>query len=271
MNGWWLLAGIVLGGPLWLGAALWVNRRVWRHARRVSARSKGLDQLAELGQLAGGLAHEIRNPLSTINVNLSLVSEDLQRYDDDDHRRWLRRLRNVQDESVRLREILDDFLRYAGKYELTLAAVDVREIVQELVDFFSPQAQAAGVLMRTALPDEPVFCNIDTGLIKQALLNLMINGTEAMEAGGELLLRVSTTKTSALIEVIDTGPGIPTDQLDKIFQVYHSTKSSGTGLGLPTTRRIVREHGGDINVDSAEGKGTRFAISLPKSSGRANG
>jgi len=263
MEPWWLLVGALLGGPAWILVSLWGARRVWHSARRLAARAKGQEQLAELGQLAGGLAHEIRNPLSTINVNLKLLAEDLQRQDDPLHRRWLARLGSVQAETVRLKDILDDFLRYAGRHELNRAVVDLRRLIGELVDFFAPQAQAARAVMRTSLPDAPVWCNVDSNLIKQAALNLLINAVQAMDQGGELLIRLSSSRDRAVLEVIDTGRGIPPDQLPKVFQVYYSTKKQGSGLGLPTTRRIIREHDGTMQVDSEAGKGTRFVVSLP--------
>ncbi len=274
MNGvWCFVLGVLVSGPLWAAVAVWASRRVWSSAKRLSARAKGRDHLVELGKLAGGLAHEIKNPLSTINVNLKLLSEDLQRYHDEDHGRCLRRLRSVQAEADRLRAILDDFLRYAGRYEMSLSVQDVRAMVGELADFFAPQAQAGHVVLRTALSDTPVYCSVDANLIKQALLNLMINATQAMTRpdggqagpghGGELLIRVQASRGQAVIEVIDTGPGISPEVIERIWEVYFSTKKGGSGLGLPTTRRIIREHEGTIRVESEIGRGTRFVITLP--------
>lgn len=263
MSGGQLLLGALLAGPLWIGATIWAGRRVWRNARRLATRTKRQEHLIEVAQLVGGLAHEIKNPLSTINVNLTLLSEDLARYDDDEHRRLIRRLSTVQIETDRLRDILDDFLQYARRVEMSPTVLDLREMIEELVDFFTPQAEAAHVLLRSAMPAEPVRCKVDPKLLKQAVLNLMLNAVQAMEAGGELMVQLSTDRTSATIEVIDTGPGIPADTLGKIFQVYFSTKPGGSGLGLATTRRLVREHGGDIAVESEPGKGTRFTITLP--------
>ena len=260
---WWLAVGAVIAGPVWVAGTLWLTRRIWRNARRMSIRTRGQDHLAELGQLAGGLAHEIKNPLSTINVNLQLVAEDLARLPGDEPQRWLRRLESVRRESDRLKGILDDFLGYAGKVVLTRRTVDLRRLVGELADFFAPQAEAARIVMRTTLPEQPVACSVDPDFLKQALLNLMINAVDAMADGGELIIRLSADDDQARIEVIDTGTGMSADDLTKIFGVYYSTKKGGTGLGLPTTRRIVREHGGTLNVESDVGKGTRFTIALP--------
>ena len=260
---WWFAAGAVLAAPVWLVLAIWLTRRTWRNARKLSQRARGRELLAELGQLAGGLAHEIKNPLSTINVNLQLVSEDIEKLPGDESQRWLRRLESVRKETDRLKGILDDFLGYAGEYELTERRVDLRRLVGELVDFFAPQAEAARIVLRTTLPDQPVICSVDANLLKQAVLNLMINAVDAIGAGGELIIRMSASHDRALIEVIDTGTGIGPEELGNIFRVYYSTKKTGTGLGLPTSRRIVREHGGTMNVQSELGKGTRFTISLP--------
>ena len=261
----WLgvLAGTLLAGPLWVMLSLWASRRMWRSARRLLARAKGQEQLAELGQLAGGLAHEIKNPLSTINVNLSLLEEDLRRYNDEAHRRWLRRLRSVQEEAGRLKGILDDFLRYAGQIELSPSPLDLRRLVGELIDFFAPQAEAARVVLRASLPDEPVIADVDADLFKQALLNLILNAVQAMPDGGELILKMAAVGRGAVIEVIDTGVGIAPEHRHRVFEAYYSTKRSGSGLGLPMTRRIILEHQGSIQVESEIGKGTRFTIRLP--------
>ncbi len=259
----WIALGVAVGAPLGAVAAYLAARRTWRNARRLSARAKGYDHLSELGRLAGGLAHEIKNPLSTINLNLRLLNEDLPDRDDEHHRRWRRRLEAVQKEAGRLKTILDDFLRYAGRLELTRVRVDLRQVVSELVDFFAPQADAGGVVLRSSFGEVPVPCRVDEKLIKQALLNLMINAVQAMDAGGELLLKVGVQGERGFVEVIDTGPGIPPEEAGKVFQVYYSSKAQGTGLGLPTTRRILQEHGGSIRMDTEPGKGTRFIIALP--------
>ena len=258
----WFLAGVALAALGWVLMTLWTRR-----SRRSDAPSpqtqNSTGALAEMAQLAGGLAHEIKNPLSTINVNLRLLAEDLQRVDDDEHRRWLRRLQSVQAESDRLKATLDDFLRLTGKMELSPQPTDLRTPVAELVDFFGPQAESDGALLRSNVPDQPVICSVDAKLFKQALLNLLINAVQAMPDGGELILSVSAGEGEGRVEVIDTGPGLSPEDIDRIFSLYYSTKSGGSGLGLPTTRRIIHEHGGRLDVDSVPGRGTRFTIALP--------
>lgn len=217
----------------------------------------------ELTQIVGGLAHEMKNPLSTISLNLKLLGEDLGRFHDAEHERLSRRLGRVQEETERVQQILNDFLRYAGKFELACQTVDLCDVVGQLRDFFAPQAEAARVVFRTALPDGPLPCSLDPNLIKQALLNLLINAVQAMSDGGELLLRLTARDNQAVIEVTDTGSGIAPDVLENIFRPYWSSKEGGSGLGLPTARRIAREHGGTLTVESEPGKGTRFVLTLP--------
>jgi len=265
----YLLAGALAAGPLWvLVARRWMRYTIHR-TRRIAAAARQQGHLVELGALTGGLAHEIKNPLSTVKVNLQLLAEDLAGPQaDDQQRRWLRRLEGVSKEVGRLQEILEDFLRFAGKVELQSVPADLRQVVSDLSDFFTPQASAAGIRVRLKLPAEPVEVFVDVDLIKQSLLNLMINAQQAMGAGGELILTLQRAGGKAQIEVIDTGPGMPPEVAEKIFQAYYTTKRAGTGLGLATAHRIIREHDGRITVDTAPGKGTRFVITLPLQEGR---
>jgi len=126
-------------------------------------------------------------------------------------------------------------------------------------------------VLRISSPSESVYCEIDTNLIKQAMLNILINAVQAMDSGGELLMKLTATDETAVLDIIDTGPGIAPDRLGVIFQPYFSTKSNGSGLGLSTARRILREHGGSIHVESEPGKGTRFILKLARIDGKASG
>ena len=218
-----------------------------------------------LSRVIGGLAHEIKNPLSTITLNLKLLSEDVSKYEDEEHCRINRRLDVVLCEANRVKQILDDFLKCAGKYEVRPINVDIREILEDLRDFYSPQAEASRVLVRMTLPETPVICCIDVKLIKQAVLNIMLNAVEAMKTGGELLIKLSTVDKNVIMELIDTGPGIPSNKIGNIFLPYFSTSNGGTGLGLPIAKRIIKDHKGKITVESEDGKGTRFIITLPLS------
>jgi signal transduction histidine kinase len=241
------------------GAAAWFAYRRFVLLKR---RASQAERLAELGTLTGGLAHEIKNPLSTVQLNLQLLQEDIGS-DNPAYSRVASRLNTVKNETFRLREILDDFLRYAGRIELEKKPTELGALLEELVDFYAPQAQLQRVQLRLQRPDTPIVIDIDPRLIKQAVLNLMINGLQAMPDGGELILRLNADRDEARVDVIDTGPGIDPEVVAMIFQAYYTTKRGGTGLGLAMAKRIAEEHGGRLTVTSERGKGSDFTIALP--------
>ena len=262
MGSFW--TGLVLGAVLGLLVAAEVAVVLYRRSLTLQKRAREAERLAELGTLTGGLAHEIKNPLSTVQLNLQLLMEDIGP-DDPQRHRLVNRLRIVQRETSRLRDILDDFLRYAGRIELDPQPVELNGMLEELVDFFAPQAQAQRVQLRLKTSPAPLTAGIDPRLIKQAILNLMLNGMQAMDGngGGELILVLSSTPTHALIDVIDTGKGIAPDVQRKIFRAYFSMRKGGTGLGLAMSKRIIDEHGGTLSIHSEVGKGSDFTIALP--------
>jgi signal transduction histidine kinase len=256
---WGMLAGGVVVLLIALAAGAWAYRRFVLLERR----ARHAERLAELGTLTGGLAHEIKNPLSTVQLNLQLLEEDL-RADHPGLTRVLNRLATVRNETSRLRETLDDFLRYAGRLELDRKPTELNRLLEELVDFFTPQAQVQRIQLRLRKSEQPVTAQVDPRLIKQAVLNLMLNACQAMPGGGELMLSVARNGSSdALIDVVDTGPGVPPEVAERIFTAYYSTKKGGTGLGLPMSKRIAQEHGGDLSVRSEPGKGSDFTLRLP--------
>ncbi|MDX2117713.1 MAG: ATP-binding protein [Planctomycetota bacterium] len=284
MNAWVFLAiGLVVGaGAMGVGASAYLRRHL-RRVREAERRARGAERLAEIGAMTGGLAHEIKNPLSTIGLNAQLLGEaigDLP-IDAEEKGRLDRRIGSLRREVDRLRGILQDFLEYAGELRLDRRPADLNTVVEELVDFFIPQAQKKGVRLMADLKAQPAACSIDVPHVKQAVLNLMLNAVEAMSGRGdgplaptttprELILRTeraaSGTGTPLLrLHVIDTGPGIAPEALEKIFRPYFTTKSGGSGLGLPTTRRIVEAHDGRIDVHTAVGQGTDFVLSFPAS------
>ncbi|MBX6313740.1 MAG: two-component sensor histidine kinase [Isosphaeraceae bacterium] len=218
---------------------------------------------AEIAQLAGGLAHEIRNPLSTMRLNLDLLAEEFADPQDPRERRILQKIERVRRESHRLQGLLEDFLRFARIQDLKVEPADLSAVVDDLRDFCEPQAVVQGVVIRTHyghnLPPVP----LDVDLFKQALLNLILNAQHAMPDGGELILATRREGDWAILEVTDTGCGIPPELHGKIFEAFFSTRPGGSGLGLPTTRRIVEAHGGAIHLQSEPGKGSKFTIRLP--------
>ena len=232
-------------------------------------------QLEELSKLTGELAHEIKNPLSTIKINLKLVSEDLKdaqlaqagKKDTEGNGqrlgRALRKIGVIEKEADRLEQILDGFLRYADRAELQLTDADVNELTSDMIDFYSPQAYSHSITIRQGLCSEPLVCRVDADMLKQVVLNLFINAQQAMKDGGELMIRTSKQAAEAVIQISDTGTGIAADKLAHIFDAYYSSRPQGSGLGLPTAKRIVEAHNGSLTVNSEQGKGTSFTIKLP--------
>ncbi len=220
--------------------------------------------MAFVGTLAGGLAHEIRNPLSTMKVNLQMLRDDLHR--EGGVERAARRV-DVLDQAVRrLESIVEDFLNYARGFELVIEPSDLNRVVDEVVVFVEPEARHHGVSIRTAYGGDLAAIPLDKKYVQQALLNLLLNARQAIEGAGqqgEIFITTVRDGEQARITITDTGPGIPAEVLPRIFDVYFSTKKGGTGLGLPTTKRIVEEHGGDLVVATEPGKGTSFTITLP--------
>jgi signal transduction histidine kinase len=255
--------GFLLGSVLMLLFAAAVGAWFYRRVAILERRAVQAERLAEIGSLTGGLAHEIKNPLSTVQLNLQLLREDLDP-NNPAYSRLVSRLDTVSRETTRLREILDDFLRYAGRIELDRKPTELNALLEELVDFFAPQAQFQRAQLRLKKHPAPVVANVDPRLLKQAVHNLLINGLQAIpDGGGDLILSLSVQGKNAVIDVIDTGTGIPPGQVNHIFTAYFTTKKHGTGIGLAMARRIAEEHGGRIGVRSEVGKGSDFWLSLP--------
>lgn len=279
----WILVGFAFGAGLAALAARVMTRRAMAKVRSAERRARSAERLAEVGSMTSGLAHEIKNPLSTIGLNAQLLAEGLSDLPDgrpidaDTKRRLTRRLDSLRREVDRLRGILTDFLTYAGELRLDPRDADLNQLVEELADFFAPQAEQQGIRLRIQLEPGVLRAKLDVPLVKQAVLNLMLNAVQAMapsdqSAGGgpprELILRTSSSSDDSghglvALHVIDTGPGIPPDALPRIFQPYFTTKSGGTGLGLPTTRRIVEAHQGRLDLHTEVGRGTDFTVVFP--------
>ena len=243
---------------------------------KVQANKKGhLKSLEELSRLTGELAHEIKNPLSTIKINLKLIGEELEgsnfaefgktsaERSDRSAARALRKIAVIQKETDRLEQILDGFLRYLDRVELQLASVDINSLISDMVDFYSPQAQSHSITVRQGLYNEPLVCKVDADMLKQVILNLFINAQQAMSDGGELIIRTGRQNKDTVIQISDTGSGIAPERLANIFNAYYSSRPSGSGLGLPTAKKIVEAHNGTLSVTSELGKGTSFTIKLP--------
>ena len=222
---------------------------------------------AELVKLVSELAHEIRNPLSSIRLNMELLGEDVGSLGDDSAanqtaRRAKAKIDLVRQECDRLQK-LDDFLDFSRQEGIDPEPGNLNVELDQLLDFFQPRTDDAGVeLVRYLIQNCPAV-RIDRETFRSAILNLLINATQAMEEGGQLMVRTRAAGLGVMIELIDTGPGMSSETLARVFEAFYSTKQGGSGLGLPTARKIIEAHGGSIDIESAPGRGTKLAIWLP--------
>lgn len=220
-------------------------------------------RLARLGTLLAGFAHEVRNPLSTIGLNLQLVLEDFDQAESPRDKRTHKRLGTVQAEVRRLQHILEEFLSFARAPEPKLSPVDLNEKLRALVEFHEPEMRDQHISLRFYPGNGIGEVPCDWDHLQAAVVNLMRNAKEATPVGGEVLLSTVREPGAVLVRVTDTGAGIAAELQPRVFEPYFSTKKAGTGLGLPTVRRVVEEHGGTVSLQSEVGKGTQFTITLP--------
>jgi signal transduction histidine kinase len=242
-------------------------------APAVPAASPALERGEFLVRLAAGLAHEIKNPLSTMAINLALLEEEWGRAAGQRdpaapeptarEKRCQKRVLTLQREVRRLETILEDFLRFARGGQVNRSAQDLALLVKEVLDFVEPEDRLQAIRHHVELPAGLPLVMLDPGAFKQAVLNLCVNARQAMPEGGELIVRARREGNYVELSITDTGVGMQPMELERCFELYWSTKRSGTGLGLSTTRRIVEEHGGTITVVSEVGRGTSFSIVLP--------
>ena len=231
---------------------------------------KGRRRLANLGVLAGGLAHEIKNPLSAMSVNLQMMREDLETSEQPRDRRLLRRVDVLEREVRRLESILENFLQYARGTKLRRTLQPINSLLRDIMEFWAHGARDSGIEVELVLASELPDVELDVAAFKQTMLNLLINAQQAIaqRPDGEgrrdqIVVATRAVKGAVEIQVIDSGPGIDQKDLRQIFEPYFSSKSQGSGLGLPTARRIVEELGGTLTVQSEVGRGTSFRILFP--------
>lgn len=222
-----------------------------------------VEQYSEIARLAGGLAHEIKNPLSTIRLNMELLAEEIAESDSPQLHRLLRKVVTVQRECSRLEELLNDFLNFARAHSLELVPCSVNGPIKEALDFYRPLAAESHIEIIEFLGTDLPTVLLDRKSFHRAFLNLVLNAIQAMPDGGQLVVRTRIYGKYVAIDLIDTGCGIDEKSLEHLFDAFYSTKRGGSGLGLPMTRKIVEAHGGTIHVQTEQGRGTQFTLTFP--------
>jgi PAS domain S-box-containing protein len=232
-------------------------------SRRSAQQTIESERLNALTLLAAGVAHEIGNPLNSLHIHLQLMERKVRELEGPAREDLQESIEIARSEISRLDSIVTQFLRAIRPSKPQLHRENINTIVEEAVRFFSPEIEARDIVVEQELRSDLPLLELDREQMKQAFYNVIKNSFEAMKRHGVLRIRTDRDDTHVLVTFTDTGNGISAENLSRVFEPYFTTKPSGTGLGLLIVRRIVREHGGELSVESSEGKGLTLAIRLP--------
>src|SRR6267154_355894 len=227
--------------------------------RRIGDEIEMSRRLSASGRVTGGVAHEVKNPINAIVLHLQLLQNKLSLLDPDTRRH----MDIIGSEIHRLDRVVQTLVDFMRARELHLEELDLRQLLDEVALLAAPDAEQHGVTIERALPDEPLVIKADLDLMKQALLNVVINGIQSMSQGGQLTISAHREENSVVAEISDQGSGIPQDVQDKVFELYFTTKKEGNGIGLAQTYQILQWHYGSVEFQSAEGVGTTFRFRVP--------
>lgn len=252
---------ILAVGILGMGAIFYNQQNHLQKIRFLEAEISRQERLSELGNLAATVAHEIRNPLNSVSMGLQRLKAEFSPRQD--HEQYARFLNLMQGEVQRLNSIVEQFLSLARPLTLSPEEISVQEFLQELTTLVAGDASSSNVQIELEIPPGLPPLRADRNYLKQLLLNLILNGVQAMPQGGKLTLDAHADKNQLQLTVQDRGTGIGPETLKKIFEPYFTTKPNGSGLGLSIARRIAEAHGGTLTVESELGQGSRFHVFLP--------
>jgi signal transduction histidine kinase len=237
------------------------SRRAYQELKGAQQRILSTEKMAMLGTFASGLAHEVRNPLNSIGLQLSLLERRIGRVEEGVGREMKELTRIIHEEVQRLDGLVGDFLMFSRADRLQHRPGDLGALADEVVQLLEPEARALGVsLRRSRIGKKAPLLEMDAEKMKQVVINLLRNAFEAMPNGGEVRVETGIAAGKARLVVKDQGPGLPEGD---VFQLFFTTKPKGTGLGLPIVQQIVLQHGGDVAAASEPGKGATFTVSLP--------
>jgi signal transduction histidine kinase len=253
-----------------LGLGLWYVIFLVRKNRKLEQSQLAAERRSYVGLLASGLAHEIRNPLNAMNMNLQMLEEELVGLPGLDDGEQGELLESTKSEIKRLESLVNNFLAYARPSEPRFQSLDLKTVIEEVARFLQADFRQSEVELRLDLEQMLPSVELDPTQFKQALMNLLVNARQVMRDGGTVTVATHMGPGGeAVVEVRDTGPGIPEEARGRVFDLFYSNRGGGTGLGLPIARQIVERHGGTIEVQSTMGEGTTFVIRLPRKHGKA--
>ncbi len=245
------------------GALIFLRDVTSERARQESTvESKRLEAIT---LLAAGVAHEIGNPLNSLNIHLQIMERELVDIQDQDLQDSLRELVEVSSSEIkRLDQIIHSFLRALRPSQPQREDVEVCELLEETLRGMRREIEDRGIWVETEFPDEKPTLQLDKGQMHQAFYNILRNGVQAMTQGGIMTVRVDVSEPAVAIAFTDTGTGIDAEDLGAVFDPYHTTKEEGTGLGLMIVQRILQDHGGQIELETRPGQGTTVTLLLPR-------
>ena len=232
-------------------------------SRRTAEKTIESERLSALTLLAAGVAHELGNPLNSLNIHLQLMERQTRKLKGKERDELQHSIEICRGEINRLDSIVTQFLRAIRPSRPQLQPENINAIVEEAVRFFSAEIEARDIVVETELRSDLPLLQLDRGQMKQAFYNVIKNSFEAMKRRGILRIRTDMDESHVRVSFIDTGGGMSAETLSHVFEPYYTTKERGTGLGLLIVRRIVREHGGELAIESTEGKGLTLTIRLP--------
>jgi len=230
------------------------------------------ERLSALGQLAAGVAHEIRNPLNAISMASQRLKRDFIPADERKEKDFQTITGVIRDEIRRLNGIIEEFLTFSRSRRLELREYPVTEVLQKIVNLLREETAGKGIVLETKWSEPSPVIPMDMDKLQQALLNFIKNAVESISDGGRVTITVTPERKDWIkIAIADTGCGMTEEEIERIFSPEYTTKEKGLGLGLPLSHEIIRGHGGEIRVTSQKDEGTTFEIILPveKTAGRA--
>ncbi len=238
---------------------------LYKKLKRAGKITKKQKDLSEAGILASGLAHEIRNPLNSIKINVQLLQEDIEdAIEDEELKKDFREtISSITYEIGRLNELMTNFLTYARPTQLQKEVFDLTDFLNEMVNFMKVEAEAKGIKVEYNFPKEKMLFDGDRQKLRQSLMNILKNAIQILSEGGRVKVSLKNMRDLYLIEIEDNGPGMTEEFLNQIFVAFSSQRKGGTGLGLSITKKFIDAHGGGIKVESKVGEGTKFTIILP--------
>ena len=232
-------------------------------SRRNAQQTIESERLNALRLLAAGVAHEIGNPLNSLHIHLQLMERSVQKLHDGEKAELEQSIDVARSEVNRLDSIVTQFLKAIRPSRPQLRPENVNTIVEEAVRFFAPELQNREIVVEQELRSDLPLLQLDRDQMKQAFYNVIKNSVESMHREGTLRIRTDLADTHVIVRFIDTGGGMSAENLSRVFEPYFTTKAAGSGLGLLIVRRIVREHGGELSIESSEGRGVTLTIRLP--------